>query len=148
MHVCFPFLVLRFSLVRACAFRCSLCKFTWLSVLLCLEDTVSLEPSTTSDSYNLSPPHPFTFNLSFEGRGLDEDFPFKAECFKVSHSLLWGMLNNTLSYGHGTLTSVVTLYLSCFVVRLPVVQDMQSRWGWVASEPPDAPVFTSSALRL
>ena len=37
---------------RACC--PNVCEFTWALVLLCLEDTVSLESSTSSDFYNLS----------------------------------------------------------------------------------------------
>jgi hypothetical protein len=52
-----PFSILGFCLVWACGglmHAASLCEFTPAPVLLCLDNTVSLESATTSDSYNLS----------------------------------------------------------------------------------------------
>lgn len=54
------------NLCRSCACCHSLCEFIHASVLLCLEDTVYSEPSTTSGSWVFLPPLLYTL-LSLEG---------------------------------------------------------------------------------
>lgn len=54
------------NLCGSCACCHGLCEFIHASVLLCLEDTVYLEPSTTSGSWVFLPPLLYTL-LSLEG---------------------------------------------------------------------------------
>lgn len=61
----------------------ALYKFIWALVLLYLEDTISLESFSTSNSYKASAssseltPEP-------QGQVFAEDIPFTAECYRVS----------------------------------------------------------------
>lgn len=61
-------------------------EFPCTSVLLCLEDTVSMKSFITSNSYNLSVSSS-TQRAGPWGEGFDEDIPFRIKCFRVSHSL-------------------------------------------------------------
>lgn len=74
------------NLCRPCANCHSLCEFIYASVLLCLEDTVSMKSFITSNSYNLSVSSS-TQRAGPWGEGFDEDIPFRIKCFRVSHSL-------------------------------------------------------------
>lgn len=74
------------NLGRSCGCCRSLCESLCVSVLLCLEDAVSLDLFTAFDSSDLS--ISFSVSISESRRqGLDEDIPFRAERSEVPRFL-------------------------------------------------------------
>lgn len=74
------------SLCRTCTRYQGLCEFVCVSVLLSLEYTASLEPSTISRSHNLPVSFSTEIHESWE-YGFDEDIVFRIIIFNISYSL-------------------------------------------------------------
>lgn len=71
------------KLRKISAWNHNLCEYIWVSVLLYLEHTVSLESFISSGSYYLSNSSS-TLICEHWGEGFNEDITYRNECFNIS----------------------------------------------------------------